>query len=411
MKKILLLAILLPAVALANGYDIPNTSPRDLAMSASVTADQRDAAAAYANPAALSKIEGLSVNASISYLDLRTTWNGPESGPLAGQSVTTKYNPVPPFSAFLAYGFKLADRNAGVGFGANIPGGGVVSYPDTWPGRGRIITVDRKIYGFYLTGGYEVLSQLRFGGGLVYYYGTEYLKQGIQPSDNAYAKLSAKGGSFSFDLAAEYTLPQLPLTFGADFKYKGTMKLSGNAQFVVPGGFLQSQPPPIDQSAKHHLTYPSVLNAGVAYRVIQPLLLTSVVTWTGYSIYGSDIFIGDKGTTISVPRDYKDGWTFRFGGEYKLTESVQLRAGFERDISGLSTDTYSPTLPDASSWSIAFGGGWNIQKDLAVQAAVFRAFLDKVTATGTEAFPGSYKTGVWILSGGLVWRTDLGGGR
>ena len=84
MKKIIFLALLLPAVALANGYDIPNTSPRDLAMSASVTADQRDAAAAYGNPAALSKIEGLSVNASISYLDLRTKWEG--AGVVAGQS-------------------------------------------------------------------------------------------------------------------------------------------------------------------------------------------------------------------------------------------------------------------------------------------------------------------------------------
>ena len=80
MKKITLLALLVPAVVLANGYDIPNTSPRDLAMSASVTADQRDAGAAYGNPAALSKIEGLSVNASFSYLDLRTKWNGPDTG-------------------------------------------------------------------------------------------------------------------------------------------------------------------------------------------------------------------------------------------------------------------------------------------------------------------------------------------
>ncbi len=409
MKKITLLAMLLPAVALANGYDIPNTSPRDLAMAASVTADQKDAAAAYANPAALSKIEGLSVNASFSYLDLRTKWSGPSTGALAGESAKTKYNPVPPVALYAAYGFKLADRNAGVGFGMNIPGGGAVAYQDDWAGRGRIITVDRKVYGFYLTGGYEVLPQLRVGGGLVYYYGTEYLRQGIQPSDTSFGKLSTKGGAPSFDLSADYTLPNLPLSLGIDFKYKATMKLSGNGQFIVPSGLLPgAEPAPVDQGVKHHLTYPSVINAGAAYRVIPPLLLTGVVTWTGYSIYGSDIFTGDKGTTIRVDRNYRDGWTFRVGGEYDLTPQIQLRAGVQRDVSGLRTNTYSPTLPDASSWSIAVGGGWKIQKDLAIQAAVFHAFFDQVTATGTTALPGSYETGVWLASAGVVWRMDLG---
>jgi long-chain fatty acid transport protein len=410
MRKITFLAMLLPAVALANGYDIPNTSPRDLAMSASVTADQRDAAAAYGNPAALSKLEGLSTNASLSYLDIRTKWTGPDTGPLAGESAQTKYKPVTPVSVFVAYGFKLADHNAGVGFGVNNPGGGNVNYDNEWAGRGQIITVDRRVYGFYLTGGYEVLPKLRVGGGLVYYYATEYLKQGVQPNDNTYGELSTKGGAPSFDLSAEYTLPWIPLTLGADYKYKATMKLSGNGKFVVPAGFLEQEPPPIDQGVEHHLTYPSVLNVGAAYRLIQPLLLTGVVTWTDYSVYGSDVFTGDKGADIKVERNYSDGWTFRFGAEYDINPSFQIRAGFERDISGLDTDFYSPTLPDASSWAVALGGAWNIQKDLAVQAAVFRAFFDKVTATG-DAFPGSYETDVWLASAGVVWRTDLGGGK
>ena len=411
MKKITLLAMLLPALALANGYDIPNTSPRDLAMSASLTADQRDAGAAYANPAALSKVEGLSVNASLTYLDLRTKWTGPDTGPLAGQSASTKYNPVPPVSLFAAYGFKLLDRNAGVGFGMNVPGGGVVAYSDDWAGRGRIITVDRKIYGFYLTGGYEVLPQLRLGGGLVYYYGTEYLRQGIQPSDSAFGKVSAKGGALSFDLAADYKLPNIPLSFGIDYKYKATMKLSGNGQFVVPGGFLGAEPTPVDQGVTHHLTYPAVLNVGAAYRVLEPWLVTATFTYNWYSVYGSDIFEGDKGTSIRVDRNYGNGYVLRFGTEYDLTPKIALRAGFMRDVSGLNTDTYSPTLPDASSWCVSLGGAWQFGKDLSVQAALFRAFFDKVTSTGAETFPGSFQTGVWMASAGVVWRTDLGGGR
>jgi long-chain fatty acid transport protein len=413
MRKLSILALLLPAVSLANGYDVPNTSPRDLAMAGSVTAAQLDAAAAYANPAALSKVEGLNINGALGILDLRTRWSGEES--LAGESARTRFKPAPPVSVFAAYGWKLLDRNLGVGLGMNVPAGGNVFYPSDWAGRGRIITVDRKIYGFYLTGGYEVLPQLRVGGGLVYYYGTEYLKQGVQPSNQAFGELSTRGGAPSFDLSAEYTLPQLPLSFGADFKYKATLKMSGHGHFEVPaGGIPGNEADSLDQGVKHHLTYPSILNVGVAYRVMKPWLATFGYTWTDYSVYREDLFQGDT-TTIVVPRHYRDGHTFRLGSEYDLTPTWKLRAGILRDVSGLRTSTYSPTLPDASSWAFALGAGWNVIPDLDVQGSFFYAVMDKVTATDTSAeggpLPGSYDTHVWIASFGAVWRMDLGGGR
>ena len=50
-------------------------------------------------------------------------------------------------------------------------------------------------------------------------------------------------------------------------------------------------------------------------------------------------------------------------------------------------------------------------EDLALQAAFFYAWLDKVKVTGTTELPGNYQTRVWIASAGVVWRTDLGGGK
>src|SRR5512138_2056558 len=103
-KLALASTLLLPALALANGYDVPNVNPRDLAMCGSVVAAQEDAAAAYANPAALSRLRGLNVNAAFSALDLHTKWNG------LGQSAETKTRLAPPVSIFAAYGFELAGR-------------------------------------------------------------------------------------------------------------------------------------------------------------------------------------------------------------------------------------------------------------------------------------------------------------
>jgi long-chain fatty acid transport protein len=409
MKKILCLALFLPAVSLANGYDVPNVNPRDLAMAGSGVAAQQDAAAAFANPASLSKLHGLNLSLALSGLFLGTDWSG--SGPLAGHSASTHSPPSTPFALFAAYGFELGGRNAGVGIGANVIGGGNVFWDDNWDGRGSVITVDQKVLGAFLTGGYEVLPRLRLGAGLVYYYTAEYLKVGIQPSNDAFAEVSDRGGAFSFDLSAEYTLPSIPLSFGADFKYKAKMQLKGNGKFVVPGGLLPSDPPPVDQGITHELTYPSVLNLGLGYRVGQPLLLTFGWTWTGYSVYQSDTFVGDKGTTITVPRNYKDGYTYRLGAEYDLNPKLQLRAGVLRDLSGLDSNVYSASLPDANSWAASLGGAWRVRPNLSLEASFFYAWLERVTVTGAETFPGSYKTNVWIATAGVTWQTDLGGGR
>jgi long-chain fatty acid transport protein len=411
-KIALVAAALLPAVALANGYDVPNITPRDLALNESAVAAQDDAGATYALPAALSKVRGLSLSLSGSLLDIRTDWSAPAGSNMAGKpDATTKFKPAPPVALFAAYGTELGGRGVGVGAGMNVVGGGNVAWNDDWAGRGRIITVDRKVYGFYLTGGVEVVSGLRLGGGLVYYYTTEYLKIGIQPDQNAYGELSTKGGAPAFDLSAEYT-PEFgnrPLTFAVDYKHKGTQNLTGDGNFVVPDALLTGSPPPVDQTVTHQLTYPNVFNVGLAYRPpVKGLQLTGVYTLTRYKVYSSDLFLGSKGTAINVQRNYGNGSTYRAGAEYDFNAKWTGRFGMMRDVSGLKTNTYSPTLPDGNSWCFGLGGGYRFTPDLSLSATAFLALIDEVTSTGTEVMPGKYDTRVFIYSVGLNYRTDLG---
>jgi long-chain fatty acid transport protein len=408
-KIALLATALLPAVALANGYDVPNITPRDLALNESAVAAQYDAGATYALPAALSKVRGLSLNLAGSILDNKTDWSAPGGSYMAGSpGSSTKFKPAPPVALFAAYGTEVGGHGLGVGLGMNVVAGGNMYWNDEWAGRGRIITVDRKVYGFYLTGGYEVVPGLRLGGGLVYYYTTEYLKIGIQPDQNAYGELATKGGAPAFDLSAEYTpdFGDKPLTFAVDYKHKGTQNLTGDGNFVVPGGLSTAS---VDQSVRHQLTYPNVFNVGLAYRPpVKGLQLTGVYTLTRYKVYSSDQFDGSKGIQILVPRNYGNGRTFRFGAEYDFTQNWTGRFGFMRDLSGFKTDTYSPTLPDGNAWCFAVGGGYKVMQDLTVNATVFFATLDKVTSTGSETLPGDYSTRVWLYSLGLTYRSDLG---
>jgi long-chain fatty acid transport protein len=404
-KNAIAAALLAPALALANGYDVPNVNPRDLAMVGSGVAAQSDAAAAFANAGALSRLPGWNLSLAGSILMLNTTWNDPTGGTLTPGSASLKKKPAPPVSLFASYGFDLAGHGAGVGVGLNVPAGGNVFWDDQWAGRGRIITVDRKIYGSYLSFGYEVVKQLRLGASAVYYYGTEYLKQGVQPFPDAFGELATKGGALSFGFSAEAKpFDDVPLTLGADFKNLGKMTLKGDGHFQVPGALATQVQ---DVGVTHVLTYPSALQLGAAYRVAPPLLLTAAFSYNWYEVYQDDVFAPDKNppSDIVVPRSYGNGQTYRLGAEYDLNPLWQLRAGVLRDISGLKKSTYSPTLPDGNVWVGAFGAGYRFTPDLALGATFYYAKFDTITSEA-PAFPGKYDTNVWIVSAGITWRRD-----
>jgi long-chain fatty acid transport protein len=405
-KPILATLLLAPALASASGYEVISVNPRDLALSHSAVAVQVDAAAASLNPAALSKLEGPTASISGSILNIWTEWTADPAGGPTGNAQTL-FEPVTPVTVYAGWGTKLAERGFGVGVGFTQPFGGNVFWEDDWQGRGRIIEVQRRFFGTYLTAGYEVIPQLRLGGGLVWYYGFEYLKQGIQPFPEAYGELDTKGGGVTYQVSAEIQpVVSYPLVFAVDYKHKAHVTLEGDGNFEVPPA-LES-PDTQDQGVSHDVTLPNLLNVGVGWRPAESVLLTLQYSWSRWVEYQDDTFVGDAGLTLSVPRDYRNGQVIRGGVEWQALPSLALRLGLMRDTSGLRETTYSPTLPDSNTTGVSTGLTWAFGKHgLALSAAFFYGYRDEVE-TEPNAFPGTFQTDIIISSLGLSWNTDLG---
>jgi long-chain fatty acid transport protein len=415
LKILVLAALLAPASALANGDGAPYVNPRDLGMAESLVAAQNSSGAAYWNPAALAGIQGLDISAAGSLLLQYNTWTAttPEFAAQSPKSMQRK--PVPPPTLFAAYGGKIGDRDFGIGAGMSLVAGGNVFWDDDWAGRYNIITVDRKVFGIYLSGGLEIVKQLKLGGGLVYYRTTEHLRQAagnVIPA--VVGEVGTAGGAATFDVSAEIT-PVLgfPLTIGVDYKHKAHQKLTGDAHFSNVPAALQSQPRLQDQGVTHFLVIPNRLNLGLAFRPVEKLLLTLAWTFDRYIVYADDTFIGDKGVTLVVPRNYSNGATYRIGGEYQATPQLQIRAGVFRDVSGLprspdgSSPTYSPSLPDGNSWDGAVGASWAFSKAFAIHGAFFYSVFDKIKSDPSQgAFPGQYDISAWVATLGFTYRWD-----
>ena len=395
-------ALLLPAAAFAGGYVVPNINARDLAMAGSAQAAQEDAAATYSMPAALARLDGLSLSLGASLIDFRSTWTDPTSG----NSVTMIPKGAFPPALYVAGGLPLANgMRIGLGFGLTVPGGGYVFWPGNWPGRNEIITVDRKVYGTYLTAGVQLMPQLRLGGGLVYYRTTEHLIQGLNFLNGTpgQIELGTVGGALSYDLSAELQpIASVPFTIGFDYKHQGVQTLTGRAHGSnIPPAL---QPRLLDQNVTHGLTYPNQLNLGAALRVIAPVLVTFDWTWERFHVYKQDLFVGDRGVTVVVPRDYKNGYTLRVGTEIKVLPLLKLRAGVLRDTAPTRPEKLSPTLPDSDSTAITFGVGIDPTPNLEISASYFHDWEDSTTTVGTETFAGTYDTRANIFALSVVWR-------
>ncbi|MBS1111654.1 MAG: rane protein [Anaeromyxobacteraceae bacterium] len=170
------------------------------------------------------------------------------------------------------------------------------------------------------------------------------------------------------------------------------------------------------------LPYPSTFNVGVAWRPIPAVDITAGYTYEHYSVYVSDTFVGqttDPSTgqplELSVWRNYGNASIYRLGVAWQVLPVLELRAGGLYDQSGVNPAYFNPSLPDAKAWAGSLGVGWEVMKDLSLNASFFNAWfetLNSVPAPSTatldnaSSFPGQFKSWAWIASLGVNWKWD-----
>jgi long-chain fatty acid transport protein len=271
----------------------------------------------------------------------------------------------------------------------------------------------------------EIIPQVRVGGGLIYYRTTEKLTTyvavpGPGGTTDALATIADSGGAVSFDVSLEVEpIADYPLRLGVNYSQQAYQNLSGSLNLAVPAPLAPVFP---DQGVTHVLPYPSVLAVGASWRPIPPLVLTLQYTWEGYAAYVSDTFVGQsvnpatgQPLTVVVQRQYKDASLYRIGAGYQVIPEVEVRGGFFYDDSGVNPAYFNPSLPDGKKIVATVGAGWEVMKNLSIDAAfLYSWFLDlnSVPAPSTAAVPnassfaGTYRSWAWIASLGVSYRWD-----
>ncbi len=402
MRKLLAVTLLWPALALAGAWSTPNPDARAMGLAQAGVANQTGPEAISMNLAGLAGPQGFAVAGSLQVIDNSTAW----SEPSLGSASIVRHPSYPPLLA-ASYGGTLSNGMAwGAGVGFNALGGGSLYWPQGWPGQFHVETVNQQVVMLRAGGALQPLKWLKLGAAVSYYRATEELSQAMSFGGQvAHAEVGVAGGAPSWALSLEAAVPDLPLKFGADYRAKGNLTLKGDAHFSgVPPPF---QPQLQDQGASTKMVVPPELNLGLAWQATTHLEVLVGFTLEGWHVYKEDAFIGDKGFSVVVPRNYKDAQDYRLGVEYAgdpAFKGFSLRAGLFRSSSEQPADTLSPSLSDASSWNLSAGAGYQVTSGLRLDASYQYAKFDAVTASGNTALPGTYKTTANLFSLGASWR-------
>ena len=419
MRRLIITATLLaPATAFAGGYLVPNMGPRDLALGGSAVADAEGAGAVSVNTAALAGPVGLDVSVGIGGINNSTDWKN------ANQKASLSEFGTPP-SVAVSYGMRLPNDQAlafGLGFG--LVGGGKLEWPAGWVGQETFQSVNQQIFGIGGGVAFQALPWLKFGASYLRIQASEEIHTKLNYLDHiGDAGIGLAGGGDTFGVAAEVHVPNTPLRIGVTYSHSANLDMTGHVHFTdVPASF---QPLLHDQGIVRSLLVPDVVFAGLAYEVIPNLTLMAAGSFEHWSDYKSDTFTGTDTMTapdgtmthfsVVVPRNDDNAWVGRIAAEWKKVPNapwLTARAAILRSQSGQNSATLAPSLTDASSWGISLGAGFEINPNLHLSIGGQLALFDEVTAPSLpDTFQGTYNTHVFLFSGGVDWRTDLGMGR
>src|SRR3974390_572452 len=223
------------------------------------------------------------------------------------------------------------NQNLWVGLSFNSPFGLSVSFPENWVGRDYGAS-DSNLTTYNVTPSvaYRINDWISIGAGMQIQYANLSFQHGLtaqfpQPAtplglvpSPVDAKLSANGWGYGF--TAGVTLTPTPATViglgyrsGIDQKFSGTLTLPPPA-LGGPGAL------PADLT----VNAPSILSLGLRQRIDPQWTRFGTVEWTNWNRIGTSVISTPLPTSpfLTLPFQWKDGWLFSIGAEYKASDRL-----------------------------------------------------------------------------------------
>ena len=387
-----------------SGYFVPEMDAEAMAQGSAWTARARGASAIFFNPAGLTQLEGFQISAGVTAIDWTSEFEGP--APL-GFVTETENDLVPPSHAYL--GYKLGESLA-LGVGMHNSMGLIMKWPQSWP-EGRhfgafiIEEVDLKTFNINPTIAYAVNENFSLGVGLQWVLASATLENesslaGLPipvPLPPLQTTIDADNGGGDFGFNVGLLFKNEKWGFGVQYRSGLTMGLEGEADFTTPTTGIPAIDATLagifrDQEGSTEIPIPDLVLAGVAFRPSETVELEFDVNWAAWSDFDEFTinFANATPPDITSEQRWDDGFTYRLGGSFDVSETVELRLGGIYDPTVIPDETLRPLLPEGDRFAGCAGVGFQFGKVDLDLAYMFLKIDERTTTVQEENFNGTY---------------------
>lgn len=352
----------LQALAWGAGFTLYQQGTAAMGQGGAFVAEADDPSAVFYNPAGLNQLKRPAV-----YLGAILDYPDREFHGSAGQFSQTNHRFFPSGSAYLTYPF---NEHVAGGIGFFVPFGLGSQWPPTWAGRYITTYSSLKTYTLNPVISIRPLDRISVAVGLDVMWSSVELKRkiplvfGPMQLPDGESRLRGDGHGFGVNLGALWEVVK-GVKLGLSYRSQIAVDYKGNLDLTLP----QRIPGPRQVSGLAKLIFPPFITTGISVSRLAPWTFNFDVTWTGWSSYNQLIVYlkqpilvnGRPSANLVQPKSWRDTWTFRFGVNYRLSETIKLRAGYIYDLSPVPDETFEPQVPNANQHIFTVGGDWRIK--------------------------------------------------
>ncbi|MEO8760024.1 MAG: outer membrane protein transport protein [Bacteroidia bacterium] len=395
-KKIIAFTLLSAPVLLnAQGFQVNLQGQAQQGMAGAGTALMQDNSAVFFNPGGMSFLKDNSISGGVTatiahgqYLDA------------ASSTISKTDNPIStPFTGYAVFGCLDTTKYAShfkFGMGVYTPFGSTAKWEDGWTGRFALTSLKLQSIFFQPTVSWKINNKIGIGGGLVYGQGNVELKEDLPIYSNGTygnADLTGKAHGWGYNLGV-YIKPTDKFSIGLTYRSQVNMNLNnGTATITVPQSVAAQFPSgPFTSS----IPLPKVLTLGLAYQVNAKLALALDINYIGWKAYDTLAFNYKNNTPTfpdtKLPRDYKNTFAFRLGGQYHITSKFTARVGVALSLSPIKSGYVTPEVPDANKVNLTAGLGYKVCNRFRIDISYTFENLKRTDNNLALQMNGTYKT-------------------
>ncbi len=386
-----------------------------------------DASIIAVNPAGMRQLDGTLVQGDLSAISFKAEFEGtgrkptgqPQTGGDGGDAGMIA--PVP-----AAYFHMPIGEKAHFGVSLTAPFGFKTDYDNGWVGRYSGLKTDLKAIDLGFAASYDVNPYVSFGASVFVEHLTIELSNNIDfgtalaqsrvpgfAPGSADGKLTMEGdnNAVGWTVGGLFS-PNDDTHIGISYRSKVEHKITGgDATFDVPPNaaavLARAQPGSyVNTSGKATVTLPASATLSVTHNFTDRFTMMADVTRTAWSTAFDSVTIdyGSAQADSKLDFSYRDTTFVSLGGDYKLNETVTLRAGVAYDQTPTTDAHRDVRVPDTSRKWLSLGVGWTPSANTEYNFGYTHLFTSdpNVNIAGTTNNQGNTLQGKYKVRGDVL---------